>query len=244
MMLFPMDTHFHFDLYKDRLDILNYIEKHQSYTIAVTNLPELFSKYRKEMCWNCYKYIRLALGYHPQLVDKFPKEIDIFCNELKYTKYVGEIGLDYCAPKNEHPLQKSIFERIICECDCLGDKVLSIHSRKAESDILAILDKARCKVILHWYSGNIRLLEKAVSNGFYFSINHQMINSVHGQAIIKRIPLANILLESDAPFSTGMQHSYSLDFQHQIYSFLTRIHNIAEDELSTICRHNLKRLLE
>ena len=56
-MLFPMDTHFHFDLYKDRLDILNYIEKHQSYTIAVTNLPELFSKYRKEICWNCYKYI-------------------------------------------------------------------------------------------------------------------------------------------------------------------------------------------
>ena len=57
MSEFYMDLHMHFDLYKDRYNILKYIEENKSYTIAVTNLPDLYRKYYAEN-WS-YKYIRL-----------------------------------------------------------------------------------------------------------------------------------------------------------------------------------------
>ena len=48
MSEFYMDLHMHFDLYKDRYNILKYIEENKSYTIAVTNLPDLYRKYYAE----------------------------------------------------------------------------------------------------------------------------------------------------------------------------------------------------
>ena len=47
MFEFSMDAHMHFDLYENRDKVLEYIESKKSYTIAVTNLPELFQRYDK-----------------------------------------------------------------------------------------------------------------------------------------------------------------------------------------------------
>ena len=59
------DTHFHLDLQKDRAAAIRDVEEKQIYTIAVTNLPEL---YRKESVEIASKYIRFDLGFHPELV--------------------------------------------------------------------------------------------------------------------------------------------------------------------------------
>ena len=45
MSNFKFDTHMHFDLYEERDKILNYVEANKSYTIAVTNLPDLYERY-------------------------------------------------------------------------------------------------------------------------------------------------------------------------------------------------------
>jgi len=78
---------------------------------------------------------------------------------------------------------------------------LTIHSRRAENDLLDILgDDFPGKVILHWYSGSIKNLERAISRGYYISINYQMTKSKNGQKIIDYTPNNQILLESDGPF--------------------------------------------
>ena len=56
------DTHFHLDLQKDRTATIRKIEENQIYTIAVTNLPDL---YKKETAEIKSKHIRIALGFHP-----------------------------------------------------------------------------------------------------------------------------------------------------------------------------------
>ena len=63
---------------------------------------------------------------------------------------------------------------------------------------------------MHWYTGTLRNLEIALSRGYYFSINHQMIKSQNGRNIINRIPMDRILLESDAPFTSGLNLNYNL----------------------------------
>ena len=242
-MKFLMDTHMHFDLYRNRREVLDFCEQSKCYTIAVTNLPELFSKYLKELSWSSYRYVRLALGFHPQLVAKYSSQLTVFLNELYRAKYIGEIGLDYTCPFKERIAQRKIFEKIIAECNTAGNKILSIHSRRAEEDVLEIINNSSCKAILHWYSGSISSMQKAIDNGFFFSINHQMTNSEHGRKIISNVPMENILIESDGPFTVSLEQEYSLNFQRKIYSFLSSLHHISADEIASILRLNFKRLL-
>ena len=86
------DTHFHLDLQKDRAAAIRQIEEQRIYTIAVTNLPDL---YRKEKTEVASKYIRYALGFHPELVHQFPSQIPLMWEWLPEARYIGEVGLDF-----------------------------------------------------------------------------------------------------------------------------------------------------
>ena len=85
------DTHFHLDLHKNRTSVIRDLEEKQIYTIAVTNLPDL---YRKESVEIASKYIRFALGFHPELVHLYKTQIPMMWDLLPEVRYVGEVGLD------------------------------------------------------------------------------------------------------------------------------------------------------
>lgn len=197
-MLF--DTHFHLDLVDKPEEAVIAIEQEKIYTIAVTNLPKVYLNTEK-LCEGC-KYIRPALGYHPELVSKYNNQFEFFRSMIDRTRYIGEIGLDNLKKKlDDFNDQKRIFERIISVCGAKGDKILTIHSRKAETEVISMIgDNFPGKIILHWYTGSIKELEKALSYGFYFSINSAMVQSKSGINIIQNIPLDRVLLESDGPF--------------------------------------------
>src|SRR5581483_4181261 len=57
-------------------------------------------------------------------------------------------------------------------------------------------------VILHWFSGTQKELERAHASGFYFSVNPSMTSSKSGQALIRRMDPARVLTETDGPFVT------------------------------------------
>ena len=57
MMKHLHDTHFHLDLQKDKYRAIEDIVKNEIYTIAMTNLPDL---YQKETSLYGQKYIRIA----------------------------------------------------------------------------------------------------------------------------------------------------------------------------------------
>ena len=79
--IFFHDTHLHMDLFKDMSSIMKKIENQKSYTIAMTNLPELYKKY--SIKFGNFKYIRFALGFHPELITKYSYQINLFDEEIK-----------------------------------------------------------------------------------------------------------------------------------------------------------------
>ena len=208
----------HFDLYPDREAVLDYIEEKRSYTIAVTNLPAVYERYVGK--YDKLKYTRIALGYHPELVTQYPDQMNKFERLLDSTRYIGEIWLDYSiGDMVAREKQFTIFQEVVEKCAGKG-KILSIHSRRAVSDVLRALEGFDGKVILHWYSGSIRDIETALGRGYYFSINQQMISSRSGQVIIRRLPADRVLLESDAPFTKGMEKKYSVSFNDVVFEYL------------------------
>lgn len=242
MDYFKFDTHMHFDLFKDRQKVIDYCNNNRIYTIAVTNLPNLYEKYYNQNIQS--KYLKIALGFHPELVSEYKTQIKKFDQYATTTKYIGEVGLDYSSNDKENRNdQKIIFDRIVQTCNTFGDKVLTVHSRKAENDVLSILENNPNKIIMHWFSGSLKQQELALSNGYYFSINHQMLQSKNGRRIIDSIPIERILIESDAPFTNGFDMFYNVDFMNNIYDYLSITRHIEISELSIILKDNFKRLL-
>jgi TatD DNase family protein len=192
------DTHFHLDLFESREEIIKEIDENQIYTIAVTNLPVLFTKLKESLS---SKFIRPALGFHPELLRQYNHQIPLMWSQLNETKYIGEVGLDFKTGKDFKELQISFFTELIERCNILGDKILTVHSRQSASEVISIIAaKFNGKIILHWFSGNKATLIKAINNGYYFSINYSMVSSNSGKELIKLIPLERLLLETDAPF--------------------------------------------
>ncbi|MEZ5196413.1 MAG: Qat anti-phage system TatD family nuclease QatD [Bacteroidales bacterium] len=195
-----VDTHFHLDLHKNAIEISELIEKSRIYTIAVTNTPSVF-EYTDKLCKN-KKFIRSALGLHPELISKRKHELPLFKQLIKKTKYIGEIGLDFSnSNENERKVQSVVFKQIIYWCSSEKNKILSVHSRKAEKEVIDNIGNSfQGKVILHYYSGPLKQLERAIDAGFYFSINHSMTKTKNGRSIISRMPIDKLLTETDAPF--------------------------------------------
>jgi TatD DNase family protein len=194
-----IDTHCHIDLYKNPEKILSECELRGISVISMTNLPShfeqgfpYFEKTRK---------CRIALGLHPLHATAHNSEFASFEKNLEKTSYIGEVGLDFSKEGiNSKDIQLESFNKLLSLISG-QKKILSIHSRGAETKVLELLIKYKIKnAIFHWYTGPSELINNIVDYGYYFSINSAMINSKKGQINISQIPLDNILTETDGPF--------------------------------------------
>tara|TARA_B110001452_G_scaffold254328_1_gene245810 strand:+ start:266 stop:991 length:726 start_codon:yes stop_codon:yes gene_type:complete len=194
-----IDTHCHLDLYPNPYSVIDELEKTGIITIGMTNLPSHFKM--GYLHTRNLKKVRLSLGLHPLMASSHAKEFLLFMKCLDMTSYIGEVGLDFSkdgiATKNT---QLDSFEKIL-KAVSNKKKILSIHSRLAEKEVLGMLRKYKIEnAIFHWYSGGLKLIDEIIDSGYFFSINTAMIKSVNGQKIIKRIPKEFILTETDGPF--------------------------------------------
>lgn len=202
------DTHFHLDLQKNVKAAIEEINANKIYTIAMTNLPVLYEKEKQQYD---SPYIRTALGFHPELVGEYKKYIPLMWEKLSEARYIGEVGLDF-TDKTYQADQVSFFSELVQRCRKDENKIISIHSRKAEREVLDVLDDAfSFKAILHWYSCDESLLNRAVKMGCYFSVNGNMLKSRKIERMLEIVPKNRILLETDSPFGdTIKSHAESL----------------------------------
>jgi TatD DNase family protein len=236
-----VDTHFHLDLWNDPKSLIKRIEDEKIYTIAVTNAPSVF-KLTYQLTKGL-KYIRPALGYHPEVIGSRPNDLSLFIKYINLTRYIGEIGLDY-ACNIDKALQINIFSSIIRESNRVGGKIVSIHSRKAEKDIIDIVGSGfNGDIILHWYSGNITQLKRAVDYGYYFSINYPMTQSKNGRSIIRNIPINRLLIESDGPFAYTEDESSSPLLIQRTICELSSILGVSQQNMSKLLFNNFKFIL-
>lgn len=235
-----IDTHCHVDKYKNPLEIAKRLEKNKIYTIAVTNLPSRFIEGRPFL--KEFKYVKLALGFHPLLVEKYHDEIELFKKESVNAKFIGEIGLDFSDEgikcKDE---QIKILKVIFSACE---DKIVSIHSRKADDEIINLIDEFSIKKpILHWYSGNQQNIVKAIELGCYFSVNYKMLINEKGRKLVNIISRNRILPESDSPYINVKNVPDSVANLKEVYNYFIRKWKMEEEKLNILFQNNYKALI-
>ena len=238
-----VDTHCHIDLYPNYREIIQAVEKQQVYTIAVTNAPSVFRQ-SSNLTKNS-NYLRTAIGFHPELAAERAQEIDLFLQMISETRYVGEIGLDYVTKdESNRTTQRKVFQKILARCGELKNKILTVHSRRAANDVIEMIgDKFQGAVILHWFSGSKKALEKGLSFGFYFSVNSAMLQSASGLELVRAIPLKRLLTESDGPFvSVNGKVATPLDMKGVIER-LSAVKQVSQEELADVVFNNFHHIL-
>ena len=173
-----VDFHCHLDLYPDPVAAISEAEAAGVYTLTVTTTPKAWP--RNLALTQGTSRVRAALGLHPQLVAERHNEITLWETYLPEARYVGEVGLD-AGPQyyRSLDLQKQIFERILKQCAKTGGKVLSIHSVRAATAVLDLIEAhlpaERGRTVLHWFTGTKAEARRAVDLGCYFSVNGEML---------------------------------------------------------------------
>lgn len=195
-----IDTHCHFDMMPNPELYIQNAEYKGNIIIGMTNLPSHF-----QMGYNHvrkFRHIRLALGFHPQLALESSNELVLFGKQVNKTSYIGEIGLDFSKDFIDSKEKQIYAFRYVLNHIKDKNKIVSVHSRKAEIEVFEILQEYEIKnVIFHWYNGPLGLIDNIINAGYYFSINESMTTSIYGRKIINKIPQNRILTETDAPFN-------------------------------------------
>ena len=214
MASYLIDSHSHLDLFPNFIQILQKCDSVDIELITVTNAPSVWQTNRALS--GKYPRIHAALGFHPQLTKERYREIDLFEKYLNQARFVGEIGLDGSKEiVHTFETQKEIFVRILQCCASEGNKVLSVHSRKASREVIEIiakyLPKQKGKTILHWFTGTKTEVAEAVKLGCYFSINNCMLINKKGRALLDMIPPERVVTETDAPFINNLGYPFNIE---------------------------------
>lgn len=194
-----IDSHCHLDAFKNHDKIVSAALKSGVKAIITSGCSGNNHK-TLELARKYPNYIFPVIGVAPQEAVSMPPDLLFLKENRKTIIGIGEVGLDFHWAKNPDQVskQRNCFELLLHYA--VSEKLpLVVHSREAEEEVIDMLLKNNAeKVLLHCFSGNLLLAEKAVEHGFFISI--PPIPSRRREKIIKHIPLQNLMLETDAPY--------------------------------------------
>lgn len=241
-----VDFHCHLDLYPDHEEAIARAEAARVYTLTVTTTPRAWP--RNYELTRRTRYVRAALGLHPQLVADRAGELQLWEQYLPETRYVGEVGLD-AGPRYYKSLdaQVEVFRHVLERCAEAGGKILTVHSVRSASRVLDMVERHlprdRGVVVLHWFTGTKAEARRAVALGCYFSVNAEMLRTQRGEALVVDLPHDRILTETDGPFTqVDGRHAEPGDVGSAVTA-IARCLNLRTQPLLDQIRANLRGLL-
>ena len=241
-----VDFHCHLDLYPDPAAAIEAAQAAGIYTLTVTTTPKAWPRNRD--LTQGTRFVRAALGLHPQLVADRAHELREWEQYLPEARYVGEIGLD-AGPRFYTSLheQKRVFRTVLERCAEAGDKVLTVHSVRSASAVLDMIEahlaRGRGKVVLHWFTGSRTEARRAAALGCYFSVNAEMARNERGRAVIADLPLERLLTETDGPFTRTQGRPTRPADVHFALQAIASVRNTVPAAIGDAVRSNLKALL-
>lgn len=207
-------SHIQFEQYAhDRDEVVRQMEEQGVVTIAVG--CDLEGSREAVALAERYEHIYASIGQHPNHTAE-PYDDEAFRTLAGHPKVVaiGECGLDFFRPEDcsetEVQRQKELFKKQIALAGEL-DKPLIIHARPtkgtqdAYQEVLDLLTEAKqtypnLRGDAHFFAGGVPEAERFVALGFTLSFTAVITFARDYDAVIRSVPLASILAETDAPY--------------------------------------------
>jgi TatD DNase family protein len=154
-------------------------------------------------------HVYAAVGIHPWNTKQLnPNEVEDTINLILENREnrqrvvaVGEIGLDssYSGSGEPTEAQMQVFHKMLSTAEKTSLPVI-IHSRGTSSQIVSLLPSYKIeKVLLHWFSQPHSLIPTIVDRGYYITEGPPSVFSNGIREVVRRIPLTNLMTETDGP---------------------------------------------
>lgn len=111
-----------------------------------------------------------AIGYHPWEVreDDISQTLAFIEKHLNDCIALGEVGLDY-KEKVKKPLQQRVFSELLDLAEKKRKPVI-VHCRFSHERCHRMVSEAGLqRVVFHWYSGTLDILDRIIADGYYVS---------------------------------------------------------------------------
>ena len=195
------------------------------------------------------EYILPFIGMHPEKAQNDTESIFKLIDENNgKISGIGEIGLDstYTNSDEEFQKQEEVFKTQLSYAEKFG-KPVSIHSRKTLDQILEILPSYKIpSVLLHWFDGSKKQMQKAMDLQCYVSFGPVMVYSQDKQVLLSKANKDRILVETDGPvrFSRCFENKTAqIDFIPSIVFCASKVLHMNYDELCNVIEQNSQRYL-
>ena len=258
-MLVDVHSHIYFKHFDKDFDEMLERAKKVGVTTIVCSGVDHESNFKVLELSKKYPIIKASLGIYPLdavglgYYDDVPREarqIDVD-EEIKFIRKnknniiaIGEVGLDK-SPDGDCKLkeQEEVFLKAIRLAKEIN-KPLVVHTRKAEKECIDLLESENAKnVVLHCFTGNLKLVKRAESLGFSFSIPAIITRLQHFQALVNKVSLQNILTETDAPYLSPIKGERSEPFYiRETIKSIAKIKNLTEQETENIIFSNFQKI--
>ena len=245
------DTHCHIykEYYKNLDEIINNAKNNKVNRMINNGCNSASNKEVLELLKK-YDTMYGALGIHPESVETYQEsDITFIKNNLENDRIIaiGEIGLDYHYTKENKEEQKKLLEVQLSIAKNANLPVI-IHSREATEDIINILKKYNLKGVIHSFSGSYETAQIYIKMGYLLGINGVItFKNSKLKEVIKKIPLKNIILETDSPYLTPEPYRGKRNEPARILDiakFICELKGVSLEELARITNENIKRIFD
>ena len=198
-----------------------------------------------------------AIGLHPLFIQHHKEEhlqdLDLYLSNHKVVA-IGEIGLDFFDVKDKHASNEGKQSFFFEEQLKLAKKYelpVILHSRKSHDQILSLLKihKIQSGGIAHAFNGSIQQAQQYISLGFKLGFGGMLTfeRSTKLRTLAKQLPLESIVLETDSPDMTVVQHRGERNSPEYLPYVLEALADIRDESMQLIAAQttmNVKTLLK
>ncbi|HSJ57501.1 MAG TPA: TatD family hydrolase [Anaerolineae bacterium] len=217
-----IDTHAHLDFHqfdRDRDAVLQRARQAGVGAIITIGTDVTTSRAAVELAAR-YEGVFATVGMHPHDAQALDGDALATLRELgRRPKVVaiGEIGLDFYRDRSPRDVQRRAFRAQLAWAAALGKPVV-VHDRDAHDDVMSILidwaaglsttSLAGRAGVLHTFSGDLSMAQRALAAGFYISVSGPVTykNARHLPDVVRAVPLDRLLVETDCPFLAPEPH--------------------------------------
>ncbi len=237
-----VDVHAHLTYNKFENDVDEVIGRFKG--IVITNGTNVEDNRKVLDLAKKFPSVKCALGIYPgHVIEMDEKDLE---NELKFIESkkpiaIGEVGLDGTYENMEKQIRW--FKEFIKLSNKLEIPII-VHTRKAEEKVIDALEEMRAKkVVLHCFSGSMKLVQRAEKLGYSFSVPGIITYLDHFKELVKKVSITRLLTETDAPFLSNVKGERNEPMNVAItIKEIAKIKGMNETEVENSVFMNYKRL--
>jgi TatD DNase family protein len=192
-----------------------------------------------------------SVGVHPDYTETPEPTVEQLVELARHPKVVaiGETGLDYYRLAEPLEWQRDRFRVHIRAARAAG-KPLIIHTRAASEDTIRIMQEEgadQAGGVMHCFTESVEVARAAMELGFHISFSGIVTfkNARELQAVAQAVPLARLLIETDAPYLAPVPHRGKRNepsFVPHVAAKLAELHGVGVERVAEQTSENFYRL--